>query len=907
MLDQEGQRFGAYTVVREIGRGGMGVVYLARDTRLERDVAIKALPDHLASDPARLERFEREARTLAGLSHPNVAGIFGFEEHEGASYLVLEYVGGETLADRLDRGPIPVEEALDLAAQVASGVEAAHEAGVIHRDLKPANVKVTSEGEVKVLDFGLARADESQSSTGAPLDSPTIATTPQHSPTIAGAILGTAAYMSPEQARGRRVDRRTDVWSFGVLLYEMLTGAGPFHGETATDSIGAVLHKEPDLGLLPAGVPGDVRRLVRRCLERDKTRRLQSIGDARIELVEAAERLASGEAGDAPGAAPRAGGVGRWAWPAVAVVALAALGATIPMWAGRGAGVGPAASDAPAVVGVARVTDVPGAEYDLALSPDGRSVAYTGLDGANGDIFVLRVGGSRPINLTADSEAHDLDPAFSPDGERIAFFSTREGGGLFVMGATGEDPRRVSDVGFDPAWSPDGRSIAFTTEQVRTAMSRTQIATVWVLDLETGERRRLLPYEEDDPRHDGVQPAWSPDGRWIAYWSVDGGQRDLFVAPAAGGERITITDDAPTDWNPMWSSDGRRLYFLSDRSGRANLWWIAIDPESGRAAGEPRPLSLGPTSLGWASISADGTKIAAMVNARSTALERVSFDPDSDEPFGPATTIHSSAAGFNQTDALPDGSWVTFTSTSPTEDIVILRGDGTGLRRLTDDEARDRGPKWTPSGESVLYYSNRDGGYRIWEARRDTTEARPLTAAGAEFTTFLLSPDGATVAAHRQTGVFVDLHLLERAEDGTLPHDDAPFAEDFIATGWSPDGLRLVGAVFEGTGTAPPIATMDVETGRRVRIVGPGGEPLTALEIMLTWLDNDRVIGWSYVNRRTLIADASTGRARWLDEGLPEGTGAVVPINGGSELIYEVDEFDSDIWMYELDGAGGAE
>jgi eukaryotic-like serine/threonine-protein kinase len=263
----------------------MGVVYLATDTRLDRRVAIKALPVELASDPARLERFEREARTLAQLNHANLAGIHGVEEQDGAKYLVLEYVEGETLADMLDRGPLPVDEAVELAVQIAAGVEAAHEAGVIHRDLKPANIIVTSDGQAKVLDFGLARTGEPQGSSSGGLDSPTM-TSPaiQHSPTIAGAILGTAAYMSPEQARGRRVDRRSDIWSFGVVLYEMLVGASPFVGETVSDSIGAVLHKNLDLGRLPPATPPNVRRVLARCLERDKNRRYRDIGDVRIEL-----------------------------------------------------------------------------------------------------------------------------------------------------------------------------------------------------------------------------------------------------------------------------------------------------------------------------------------------------------------------------------------------------------------------------------------------------------------------------------------------------------------------------------------------------------------------------------------------------------------------------------------------
>ena len=279
---EPGSSIGPYFVDREIGRGGMGVVYLAKDPRLQRDVAIKALPDHLGEDPDRLERFRSEAQVLAQLNHPAVAGIHGIEEKDGQQYLILEYVEGETLSELLERGVPPVEEALDLCIKIAAGIEAAHEAGVIHRDLKPDNIRITPDGQVKILDFGLAKIDDGMSSTSE--HSPTVAMAARHSPTMPGVIMGTAAYMSPEQARGRGVDKRTDVWSFGVLLFECLTGASPFAGETAGDSIGAVLHKDLDLELLPASTPGSVRRVLGRCLERDKSRRYRDIGDVRLDL-----------------------------------------------------------------------------------------------------------------------------------------------------------------------------------------------------------------------------------------------------------------------------------------------------------------------------------------------------------------------------------------------------------------------------------------------------------------------------------------------------------------------------------------------------------------------------------------------------------------------------------------------
>jgi serine/threonine protein kinase len=274
---------GPYKIERELGRGGMGIVYLARDTRLERAVAIKSLPEDLISDAMRLARFEREARLLASLSHANIASVYGLEEHSGARYLVMEFVEGEDLSQRLARGAMPLDESLSAAAQIAAALEAAHDKGVIHRDLKPANIRMTPDGRLKVLDFGLAKTVGDGQGTASQLaSSPTAAIE-----SIPGMILGTAGYLSPEQARGRFVDKRTDIFSFGCVLYEMLTGLRPFAGETGTDMIAAVLHREPDWAGVPAATPEPIRRLLQRCLAKDSRDRLRDIGDARLELEHA--------------------------------------------------------------------------------------------------------------------------------------------------------------------------------------------------------------------------------------------------------------------------------------------------------------------------------------------------------------------------------------------------------------------------------------------------------------------------------------------------------------------------------------------------------------------------------------------------------------------------------------------
>ena len=408
---------GPYTITREIGRGGMGVVYLARDMKLDRDVAIKALPEELAQDADRLARFEREAKLLASLNHANIATIHGLEEVNGKRYLILEYVEGDTLEERLRKGAIPVDEALPIACQIAEAIEAAHEKGVIHRDLKPANIKFTADEQVKVLDFGLAKAmDDRPSSITNIADSPTVLQ--EASPTLPGVILGTAGYLSPEQARGRPVDKRTDIFSFGCVLYEMLTGLPPFPGETATDSIGATLHKDVEFDRLPADTPPIVRHVLNRCLERDRKNRLRDIGDARLDLQDA-RRNPDEHAGLPTGS--------RWHMGLV-MTALLVLGGVI----GSGLVWFSADRTAPTTTAVTRFTiDLPpGARValddngmaDLAVSRDGRIIAYA-VKYKNNETELLVRNLESIESRVLPGTLNARKPFFSPDGRWLAFRS----------------------------------------------------------------------------------------------------------------------------------------------------------------------------------------------------------------------------------------------------------------------------------------------------------------------------------------------------------------------------------------------------------------------------------------------------------------------------------------------------
>ena len=460
-----GTRLGPYEILAAIGAGGMGEVYKARDTQLKRDVALKVLPAEVAADPDRLARFQREAELLAALNHPHIAQIHGLAQAGSVRALVMELVEGPTLSERIARGPVPLDEALPIAKQIAEALEAAHEQGIVHRDLKPANVKVCPDGTVKVLDFGLAKAMEPAATSSADvMNSPTVSARA----TEAGVILGTAAYMAPEQARGKAVDRRADIWAFGCVLFEMLTGHAVFAADSTAETIANLLQREPDWHALPPSTPARVRDLLRRCLHKDARRRLRDIGDARIEIEEMLAEPPTPESGI--GDKRLAGWRGSWWSHIAAAVAAAALTLALGLLA-----LSRRAEDkTPTFDRVIRLVSTPAHEFGPAISPDGKWVAY--LSNARGptDVWVKFIAGGDAANLTAsaglDVQSQDTIGGLdvSPDGALIAFTAGLPGGitpqmSTWVIGAPlGGVPRKLLRGGEQGLrWSPDGSRIAY--------------------------------------------------------------------------------------------------------------------------------------------------------------------------------------------------------------------------------------------------------------------------------------------------------------------------------------------------------------------------------------------------------------------------------------------------------------
>src|SRR5436190_1922352 len=569
-----GVKLGSYEIVASLGAGGMGEVYRARDPRLDREVAIKILAAQLASDPVALMRFEREALSVAKLSHPNILSIFEFGQDAGRAFVVMELLDGETLRARLKRGALRARRAVAYALQMARGLAAAHARGIVHRDLKPENVMITRDDHIKILDFGLAKPAESR---------PNDVTRAAGVATSAGTLVGSSGYMAPEQARCLHVDHRADIFAFGAVLYEMLSGDYAFTGHTAADTMIAVLTKDPpNLDTSRHSISPALDRIVGRCLEKSPDLRFQSATD----LAFALESLST----VSPTSSPKVDAVARvrrarapgLPWT---VAALAIVVAALSWWLERGE------NPEPRWDYFTRITEAAGEETSPTLSPDGSIVVYAMRVNGSWDLYSQRVGGRNATPVVNDPQRDEGGPAFSPDGSLIAFHQSDAIGGIFLAGATGESVRRLTDFGFDPAWSPDGKQIAFATEEIIDPSARQADSTLYVVGVGGGAPRKVVD-------GDAVQPSWSPSGKRIVYWSNSGGQRDICTVAATGGTPVAVTNDPAIDWSPVWSPDGRFVYFSSDRGGAMNLWRVALDQSSGRVQGLPEPVRAGVQASG---------------------------------------------------------------------------------------------------------------------------------------------------------------------------------------------------------------------------------------------------------------------------------------------------------------------
>ncbi|HVL69584.1 MAG TPA: LpqB family beta-propeller domain-containing protein [Vicinamibacterales bacterium] len=802
-----GSRLGAYEIVAAVGAGGMGEVYRARDTVLQRDVAIKVLPELFAADPERLARFEREAQTLAALNHPHIAQIHGVHDaaHEGGRRtraLVMEFVPGEDLARLLARGALPLDEALPIARQIAEALEAAHEQGIIHRDLKPANIMVRPDGTVKVLDFGLAKALDPGAASGAPYglaNSPTFT-----SATQAGTILGTAAYMAPEQAKGRPVDRRVDIWAFGVVLYEMLTGRQLFAGETVAETIGLIVTREPELARLPAATPAAVGELLRRCLVRDPKGRLRDAGEARIVL----EDPRRGAAETSAEAGPRRRTLPPSVIAAIVVVALLSGGA-----AGRFA-LGPRAAPAPPEFAFA--FGVPGRQIvrgSLALSPDGSHVAFrVRLPEGASEIWLRAIRDPAARALPGTRDLQHGRPFWSPDSRHLGFFV---GSDVWRVNVDGTSPRRIATAPLMPrggAWGA-GDVILFGTEG----------GAIFRIDAGGGSPPLAVTTVDEAGEEMHAWPAFLPDGRQFVFLTdgtSDEAHRIRLASTAHGASKILLTGIRSSP-----AIDPRGALLVVERG---QLMAYPMNFATGTIRAEASLVADGVLPVGDrhdtpSAIAANGVLAYQRAMAGSD-LARASLESGAVEAVTQAPDWH-----FGNPAISPDGRHVAFDAFSSSEGtgrLLWTYDFERGIRTLMSErEYLADSPVWAADSATLYFNSNKDGAWKIYRKAVTGTGTPELVGSPADardVSVLHCSRDGKYVlAAALFAGGNWDLFLLPlESERGWKPWMATPAAE---AVGrFSPDS-RWIAYTSSASGPTEVYVSAVEDPSNRLQISAAGG------------------------------------------------------------------------------------
>jgi len=898
MVLTSGVKLGPYEILSPLGAGGMGEVYRARDTRLDRTVAIKTLPAHLAHNREFRERFDREARVLAAISHPNICCLFDIGEANGVSFLVMEYLEGETVAKRIVGGPLPLGQLLAVATDAADALGSAHRRGIVHRDLKPANIMLTAKG-AKLLDFGLARDISTVVAVSSAPSSDGDTSARSAALTSESAIIGTFHYMSPEQLQGRSADARSDIFAFGAVLYEAATGKVAFGGESPASIIAAVLEKQP---IPPRNVRNDVpeslQAVIQRCLEKNPEHRWQCAADVSAELQRISrtpERRR--EMPKLPAYPPR--------WKtgvalAIALAAIAGLALSFHFWQEQ------SSSGASQIENVARITHDPGRSEWPTWSPDGMLLAFTSNRSGNFEVYVRRLSGGQEINVS-NHLADNYQPAFSPDGNWLAFVSTRAsqsqmiryggawgwemvayGGDVWVAPALGGQAHRVAENGNAPVWHPDGRSIAFVSgPELHRSISS--------IDAQGGVPRVLLPTDVSDWEIKRLQ--YSPNGAWITFETID---KRIYGLPAKGGTPRFLFEGTSHAWDPS----GQAIYFVAnDLQGGTRLMLASVEPVTCEIRGKLRTLAVMTAILRDVAISKDGAHIAVSELDDSLNLTRLLLAEGGSEPVGQEEVLSPGLVNDHFPAYSPDGSRIAYASNRLGAEEIWLQD----LRTMNRNRLQIPGnsalganlPNWFPREDKLVvtrFYADRRRA--LWIVSLDGRQAEELVPPTPGLAGCEVSSDGKTVLYVAKAGSNAQLFAVDVST--RTPHQLTTSVGDKYSATWSPDNDWIL--FTKNTGGAIQLW--------RVSAAGGVEEQLTSGSDRIRHAFYSPDSRWIYLqpDHKNIYRMPSTGGrrqpvTRFPDAGLFLEEPTISP--NGKYLTYSRDNGASSLWLVRLRAATG--